>query len=51
MIGTRLCPPASTRPSCGATSAKIVSASSSVLRHVADEGGGFHAANLLAAQG
>src|SRR5689334_11246406 len=41
MIGTRLCPPASTRPSCGATSARIFSASSRVFGAWWINGAGF----------
>ena len=41
MIGTRLCPPASTRPSCGATRLRILSASSSVFGAWRMNGAGF----------
>src|SRR5262249_5939119 len=41
MVGTRLCPPASTRPSCGATSARMATASSTVFGAGYLETGGF----------
>ena len=45
MIGTRLCPPASTRPSCGATSAKNFQRFVERARHMANERRWLHAAN------
>src|SRR5690242_6436514 len=41
MIGTRLCPPARTRPSFGATSARILSASSRVFGRCRTKGADF----------
>src|SRR6185437_4815716 len=41
MIGTRLCPPARTRPSCGATCARILSASSIVFGAYRTKGADF----------